>query len=47
MDAYKEMTHSNQAREDDALFLQEFKCMMEKTPHALKDGWMLSSRHAT
>ena len=41
MDAYKEMTCSNQAREDDALFLQEFLCMMEKTPHTLKDDWIL------
>ena len=37
MDAYREMTHSNQAREDDAC-LQASMSMMVRTPQSLKDG---------
>ena len=37
MDAYREMTHSNQAREDDALFAG-IEVYAGKTPQDLKVG---------
>ena len=38
MDAYKEFTCSNQAREDDALFAGIEVYTMVKTPHDMKVG---------
>ena len=46
LDAYKEMTCSNQAREDDAVFAGN-QVYNGEDPHALKVGWMLLSRCAT
>ena len=46
IDAYKKLTHSNQAREDDDLFAG-IEVYDGEDPHALKVGWMLSNKSAT
>ena len=46
MDAYKKMTRSNQAREDDALFAG-IPVYDGEDPSCFEGCWMLSNRHAT
>ena len=46
MDAYREMTHSNQAREDDTLFAG-IDVYNGEDPQNLKDGWMPWYKPAT
>ena len=46
MDAYREMTHFNQVREEDALFAGIEVYDGEGPPHILKVGWTPSNKPA-